>query len=54
MAMGFLAPFWFSGQFAELTIKGKLLEKDLGPDTAKLAQAMSDYNPDQTWTLVKP
>jgi hypothetical protein len=34
--------------------QGKLLEKDLGPDTAKLVEAMAEYNPDKTWELVKP
>jgi hypothetical protein len=34
--------------------QGKLLEKDLGPDTAKLVEAMTTYNPDKTWTPVKP
>ena len=34
--------------------QGKLFEKDLGPDTGKLVKAMSEYNPDKTWTLVKP
>ena len=29
---------------------GVVYEKDLGPDTAKLGAAMSDYNPDSTWT----
>jgi hypothetical protein len=24
-------------------------QKDLGPDTAKLAEAMERYNPDKTW-----
>ncbi len=33
--------------------QGKLFEKDLGPDTAKLAAAMGEYNPDKTWELVK-
>lgn len=33
--------------------QGKLLEKDLGPDSAKLAAAMTEYNPDETWTPVK-
>ena len=28
---------------------GVVYEKDLGPDTAKLAAAMSEYNPDSTW-----
>jgi Protein of unknown function (DUF2950) len=26
-------------------------EKDLGPDTAKLARAMTDYSPDPTWSV---
>ncbi len=33
---------------------GKLFEKDLGPDTAKVVDAMTEYNPDKTWTVVKP
>jgi hypothetical protein len=28
---------------------GVVYQKDLGPDTAKLAAAMTDYNPDDTW-----
>jgi hypothetical protein len=28
-------------------------EKDLGSNTAKLAERMSAYNPDKTWTEVK-
>jgi Protein of unknown function (DUF2950) len=28
---------------------GKAFQKDLGPDTAKVAAAMSEYNPDKTW-----
>jgi len=28
---------------------GIVYEKDLGPDTEKLASAMSEYNPDSTW-----
>ena len=28
---------------------GRVFEKDLGQDTAKVAEAMSEYNPDQTW-----
>jgi hypothetical protein len=34
--------------------QGMLFEKDLGPDTAKLAAAMTEYNPDKTWKRVKP
>lgn len=28
---------------------GTIYEKDLGPNTTKLAQAMTDYDPDSTW-----
>ena len=28
---------------------GTIYEKDLGPDTAKLAQVMTAYDPDSTW-----
>ncbi len=31
---------------------GVVYEKDLGPDTAKIAAAMTDYNPDKTWNRV--
>jgi hypothetical protein len=27
-------------------------QKDLGPNTAQLANAMKTYNPDKTWTKV--
>jgi Protein of unknown function (DUF2950) len=30
---------------------GVVYEKDLGPDTEKLAVVMSEYNPDKTWAL---
>ena len=30
---------------------GVVYEKDLGPDTEKLAAIMSEYNPDKTWAL---
>jgi hypothetical protein len=32
---------------------GTIYEKDLGPNTAKLAQAMSAYDPDSTWHKVE-
>ncbi len=32
---------------------GTIYEKDLGPDTTKLAQAMTAYDPDSTWHKVK-
>jgi len=33
---------------------GKIFEKDLGKNTRSAAQAMKEYNPDSTWTEVKP
>jgi Protein of unknown function (DUF2950) len=33
--------------------QGRVYQKDLGPDTAKLAAAMTEYNPDLTWKLVE-
>jgi Protein of unknown function (DUF2950) len=30
-------------------VGGAIYEKDLGPDTTKLAQAMSAYDADPTW-----
>jgi hypothetical protein len=33
--------------------QGRVYEKNLGPDTDKLAAAMTVYNPDLTWTLVE-
>ena len=32
--------------------QGKIHEKDLGPETASIAGAMEEYNPDSTWELV--
>lgn len=32
---------------------GVVLEKDLGKDTATLTKSMTDFNPDQTWTVVQ-
>jgi len=34
--------------------QGTVFQKDLGPDTAKIAEALTSYNPDQTWTKVDP
>jgi hypothetical protein len=31
---------------------GTVFQKDLGPDTAKLAERMSAFNPDKTWQPV--
>jgi len=31
---------------------GVIVQKDLGPDTAKLANAIAEYNPDKTWQEV--
>jgi hypothetical protein len=33
--------------------QGKVYQKNLGPDTLKVAQNMGFYNPDKTWTPVK-
>jgi len=32
---------------------GKVFQKNLGKDTAKLAQGMKEYNPDSSWSAVK-
>jgi hypothetical protein len=32
---------------------GKVFQKDLGKNTASLAQNMKEYNPDKTWNEVK-
>ena len=32
---------------------GLIVQKDLGPDTGKMAGAMSAYNPDKSWTEAK-
>ncbi len=32
---------------------GVVYQKDLGPETAKLAQAITRYNPDKTWTITE-
>ena len=31
---------------------GVVYEKDLGEDTAKIADAMKEYNPDKTWDKI--
>jgi hypothetical protein len=33
---------------------GVVYQKDLGPKTASVAQSMTRFNPDKTWTAVKP
>jgi hypothetical protein len=33
--------------------QGKVYQKNLGPETTKIAQEMNSYNPDGNWTLVK-
>ncbi len=32
---------------------GKVYQKNLGPDTAKMVREMKSYNPDKSWTNVK-
>jgi hypothetical protein len=34
--------------------QGRVYQKNLGPDTAKIAASMTEYNPDPTWQLVQP
>jgi hypothetical protein len=34
--------------------QGRVYQKNLGPDTAKIAAAMTEYNPDPAWQLVEP
>jgi len=31
---------------------GTVFQKDLGPNTAKIAEGMSSFNPDKTWQKV--
>jgi hypothetical protein len=31
---------------------GTVFQKDLGPNTAKIAEAMTSFNPDKTWIRV--
>jgi hypothetical protein len=33
--------------------RGKVYQKNLGPNTLKIAQAMEEYNPNKTWTPTK-
>ena len=33
---------------------GKVFQKDLGKNTANVAAAMKEYNPDKSWAEVKP
>jgi len=33
--------------------EGKVYQKDLGKNTAAIAQSMKEYNPDSTWSEVK-
>ncbi|HEU0038506.1 MAG TPA: DUF2950 domain-containing protein [Verrucomicrobiae bacterium] len=33
--------------------QGRVYQKDLGPDTAKTAEAMKAYDPDKTWAISK-
>lgn len=34
--------------------QGKVFQKNLGPDTAEIARAMTTYDPDDTWMAVQP
>ena len=33
--------------------EGRVYEKNLGPRTSQIAAAMTEYNPDSTWGLVR-
>jgi hypothetical protein len=33
---------------------GVVYQKDLGPDTPKVAEEMLSFNPDRTWTKLDP
>jgi len=33
--------------------QGRIYQKDLGPTTEETAHAMTEYDPDASWTLVK-
>jgi len=33
--------------------RGKVYEKDLGPDTDRIARGMTEFNPDSSWRVVK-
>ena len=33
--------------------EGRVYEKNLGPRTSQIAAAMTEYNPDSTWSLVR-
>jgi hypothetical protein len=37
-----------------VNLNGAIYEKDLGPQTADLAKAMTAINPDKTWRSVTP
>jgi hypothetical protein len=34
--------------------EGKVFQKDLGANTRAIAQAMKEFDPDKSWTEVKP
>lgn len=46
---------WGSSGVMTLVVnqEGRVYQKDLGPRTAQIAAAMTEYNPDSTWILVK-
>jgi hypothetical protein len=36
-----------------INLQGRVDQKNLGAKTAKIASAMTSYDPDQSWTLVR-
>jgi hypothetical protein len=52
--VAFPARYAYSGVMTFIVNQdGAVYEKDLGQDTATLAAGMAEYNPDQTWTIVR-
>lgn len=52
--------FSWTAQYGSLAVmtfvvnqQGKVYEKDLGKDTAKLAEEIKTYNPGKTWKLIE-
>ncbi len=46
---------WGSGGIMTFIVngQGRIYQKNLGPKTAEIANAMTEYDPDPSWTLVK-
>ena len=59
MIGGFAAIAWPANygvtgvQTFQVNNDGIVYQKDLGPETAKIAPAIKPYNPDKTWTVTE-